>query len=243
MVILEDTRQQAGKHSIKHEWFRRNGIHIQRYALICGDYQIPGDGSVAIDSKKDILELIGDIQVSGIAKKDVKAALCDYFGASESDGRVEALYSLICDDDSDRFPEQQISDYCFENNISEDIQDKCQDLYVKRHGFFHRGLIRAKQHGVRLYVLVENRDGVKDINTLFRWVNPRSRIFVNSGQQIGWCKNGKPRYKKVQKYPHCMQGATLAKACLTMQLKYGVTFVFCRPEEAGERIVKLLGGG
>ena len=36
-------------------------------------------------------------------------------------------------------------------------------------------------------------------------------------------------------------GDVLAKAMLTMQLKYGVEFVFCRPAEAGEKILELLG--
>ena len=58
---------------------------------------------------------------------------------------------------------------------------------------------------------------------------------------IGVRKNGIPRYKKVQKYPYAMTGERLAKACLTMQLKYGVEFQFCRPEEAGKKILDLLG--
>ena len=42
-------------------------------------------------------------------------------------------------------------------------------------------------------------------------------------------------------YPNATKGETLAKACLTMQLKYGVEFLFCRPEDAGEKILELLG--
>ena len=36
-------------------------------------------------------------------------------------------------------------------------------------------------------------------------------------------------------------GTILAKAMLTMQLKYGVEFVFCRPEDAGAKVLELLG--
>ena len=112
---------------------------------------------------------------------------------------------------------------------------------MKRHGFFHRGLKRAEFGDVKLYVLVENRDGVKSIDDLFRWQNPRLKYWKNSDEVIGTYKNGKPRYKKVQMYPNATKGETLAKACLTMQLKYGVEFLFCRPEEAGEKILELLG--
>jgi len=66
------------------------------------------------------------------------------------------------------------------------------------------------------------------------------RIFVNSKQVIGYFKNGNPKYKKIQKYPNAMSGEKLAKACITMQLKYGVEFMFCTPEESAKRILSLL---
>lgn len=34
----------------------------------------------------------------------------------------------------------------------------------------------------------------------------------------------------------------VADVMLTMQLKYGVEFVFCRPEDAGAKVIELLGG-
>ena len=61
MIILEDTRNQVGKHDKKNEYFRHNGIEVRRTKLYCGDYTLPTDQSVCIDTKKDIQELIGDI--------------------------------------------------------------------------------------------------------------------------------------------------------------------------------------
>ena len=61
MIILEDTRQQAQKHDLKHKWIEQNGITIRRQALYCGDYTLPTDQSVCIDTKKDIQELVSDI--------------------------------------------------------------------------------------------------------------------------------------------------------------------------------------
>ena len=61
MILLEDTRQQACKHNIKHKWFESNGIEIRRTKLYCGDYSLPTDQSICLDSKKDIQELISDI--------------------------------------------------------------------------------------------------------------------------------------------------------------------------------------
>ena len=61
MILLEDTRQQAERHNIKHKWFAENGIEIRRSKLWVGDYTLPANQSVCIDTKKDIQELIGDI--------------------------------------------------------------------------------------------------------------------------------------------------------------------------------------
>ena len=61
MIILEDTRQATGKHDLKHKYFEENGIEIRRTKLYVGDYTLPTNQSVCIDTKKDIQELIGDI--------------------------------------------------------------------------------------------------------------------------------------------------------------------------------------
>ena len=61
MILLEDTRQQAKKHDIKHQWFEKNGITIRRQALYVGDYTLPTNQSICVDSKFSIQELVGDI--------------------------------------------------------------------------------------------------------------------------------------------------------------------------------------
>ena len=61
MILLEDTRQQANKHDAKHRWFEQHDVQIRRQALYVGDYTLPTDQSVCIDTKKDIQELVSDI--------------------------------------------------------------------------------------------------------------------------------------------------------------------------------------
>lgn len=59
MVIQEDTRQQAGKHYIKHAYFNDNGINLIRCKLPFGDYApVP---PVSIDTKKDMDEIAANI--------------------------------------------------------------------------------------------------------------------------------------------------------------------------------------
>jgi len=52
MIILEDTRQQTGKHDAKHDYFEKHGIEIRRTKLYVGDYTLPTNQSVCVDTKK-----------------------------------------------------------------------------------------------------------------------------------------------------------------------------------------------
>ena len=61
MIILEDTRNKPGKHDLKGAWFADHSISVVRTKLWVGDYTLPTDQSICIDTKKDIQELVGDI--------------------------------------------------------------------------------------------------------------------------------------------------------------------------------------
>ena len=151
-VILEDTRQQAGKHDVKHEWWAERGFTLVRSKLAFGDYCRPPE--VAVDTKASIQELALDID--------------------------------------------------------------------QEHARFRRELVGARDAGTRLYVLVENDAGVVDLEGLAGWVEPdvdfRKRRFAQRR----------------------IEGVRLAKACATMQARYGVTFRFCAPEDAARMVSEIL---
>ena len=167
MILLEDSRQKPDKHDAKNRWFKAHGIEVRRTKLYCGDYTLPTDQSVCIDTKKDIQELVSD----------------------------------ICGKQHERF------------------RAECQ---------------RAQESGIKLIILTENVGGhvrnniiqptIRSLDDLHLWKNPR--LFIMSG--------GK------QKYPKATRGVTLMRACMTMQAKYGVEFLFCTPQESGRRIMEIL---
>lgn len=241
MILVEDTRQQRLKHNLKRDYFRSKGIVIRKETLDCGDYTLINDRSIVVDTKKDIQELIGDILVKCMPLKEIEPAVHTIYEKYGLAGYPEEkMIRLIFDDDSDRYPEREILVVCNDHGFPDDAEKEFQKLYTKRHGFFHRGLKRAEYGDVKLYILVENKDGVRNIQDLFGWKNPRLNIWKNTEEVIGVYKNGKARYRKEQAFPNATRGEQLAKACLTMQKKYGVEFQFCTPEEAGERILSLL---
>lgn len=61
MIIAEDSRQQAGKHRNIHRQLGAKGHQVVRTKLYVGDYQLINRGDVAVDTKKDMLELCMDI--------------------------------------------------------------------------------------------------------------------------------------------------------------------------------------
>lgn len=151
ITLIEDTRQQAKKHEMKHKFFADNGIKVVRSKLPCGDYANIKNMGRIVDTKRDIQEIIGNI--------------------------------------------------------------------TKGHKRFIRECELAREAGIQLIILIENDDGVTCINDLYGWYNKRLRIS-----------------------PKATTGRTLAKILTGIEYRHGVKFAFCRPIEAGERIIELLGG-
>lgn len=138
-------------------------------------------------------------------------------------------------------------------DTKKDIQELVGNVCGKQHARFRDECILAQNNGIKLYVLVQNVGGsvkgtkdfynptIMKLEELANWQNPRLFEMKNSNEIIGHCRNGKPRYKRVQKYPGATKGETLMKACKTMQEKYGVEFVFCHNSEQGAKVLELLG--
>lgn len=91
---------------------------------------------------------------------------------------------------------------------------------TEEHNRFRRELIRARDMGTHLYILVENDEGIRSLADVMRWTNPR---LIDS--------------------PKAITGIRLAKAMRTMELRYGCNFVFCPPECAAAYICKILERG
>lgn len=118
-------------------------------------------------------------------------------------------------------------------DTKKDLQEIIGNICGLQHDRFRDECILAQNNEIQLYVLIENVDGVKSIDDLETWDNPRLRMQK-------WVTTPSGQRRKVLKYPDATKGTTLAKAMRTMQEKYGVEFLFCRPEESGKQILSLL---
>lgn len=151
MWFIEDSRQQADKHQIKHDYWNLNGHKVLRCKLPFGDYAPPP--RVAVDTKANMSEIATNIGNSA---------------------------------DHKRFREE---------------------------------LKLAQMYGCHLVVLVENDEGIRTLEDVRRWMNPR-RFYSSKA----------------------IDGERLYKSMATMSERYGVEFRFCAPEDAGRIVVEILEG-
>lgn len=121
-------------------------------------------------------------------------------------------------------------------DTKKDMQEIVGNICGQQHERFRDECILAQNNGIKLYVLIENTDGIRKLEDVFKWQNPRMHRYnkIAYMHRLGkWQNIPLPKAAPTN-------GQTLAKAMLTMQAKYGVEFHFCRPEEAGKRILELL---
>jgi len=116
-------------------------------------------------------------------------------------------------------------DYAYPPNISVDTKENMEEIAgniggsKKEHERFKNECIKAKNAGTHLYVLVETVWPIESINDVHTWENP-DLIYR----------------------PKAITGERLEKAMKTMSERYGVTFMFCSPEDSAKTIVKILNG-
>ena len=114
-----------------------------------------------------------------------------------------------------------------------DIQEAIGNICGPQHDRFRDEVILAQRNQIKLYILIENTDGVSTLDDLDTCENPRKKMKK-------WVSVADGGRKRVPVSQNATKGVSLAKAMRTMQEKYGVTFLFCKPEEAGAKILELL---
>lgn len=135
-----------------------------------------------------------------------------------------------------------VGDYANIKNLSvvidskKDLQECVGNICGKEHARFRRECQLAQENDIKLIILVEHGWGVKSIDDVALWHNPRIDT---------WNRTVKALQRKCQSTAGMRpptSGETLSKAMRTMQEKYGVEFQFCSRGDAGKRIVEILGG-
>lgn len=121
-------------------------------------------------------------------------------------------------------------------DTKKDMQEIVGNICGKQHDRFKDECVLAQNNGIQLYVLVENQGGISCLDDVPGWKNPRTEryeMIVSKHKEGKWKRVPEPKAPPTT-------GETLAKCMKTMQDRYGVKFLFCHPDETGERILQLL---
>ena len=127
-----------------------------------------------------------------------------------------------------------VGDYALLNDQSLciDVKQGLSEVYsnlVQDHERFRRELIRARDAGIKLIVLVEEPK-TKTLEDVQDWVNPRSIIYQKKADQGIATQKAPPISSK-----------RLYNIMRTMAENYGVEWAFTTKQHCGERILELLG--
>ena len=135
-----------------------------------------------------------------------------------------------------------VGDYALMTDLSHVI-DRKQSLsevesnLIHDHERFRRECELARDNGIRLTVLVESGT-VETLDDVAEWVNPRRTRWEYLDRQHA---AGRMLDMKCSAKPP-VDGPTLQKAMQTMADRYGITWRFCRYQDAGKAIAALLEG-
>ena len=121
-----------------------------------------------------------------------------------------------------------------------DIDEVAKNINGKNHARFREECKRAKNDGYKLIILVENRDGVRDIDDLYHWTNGHC-VHCSIRRNAGCVPRDISTRCKRHGTRKPIQGPRLAKAMQTMSERYGVAFEFCSPHETARIICDKLG--
>ena len=134
-------------------------------------------------------------------------------------------------------------DYIIAPTISVDTKQGMGEVYgnlVQDHDRFRAECVRAQEDGTTLWILIENEDGLTCLDDVERWQNPRvDEYYSKYSFALAARKHGKQI--KIPSPP--VPNKRLVRMMETMSERYGVRWVFCRPDQTGEMIIRLLTEG
>lgn len=113
-------------------------------------------------------------------------------------------------------------------DTKESVDEIVSDI-IHQHERFRNEADRAMANGIKLYILVENKEGLKVLDDVLRWSNPRYRKYLKNKSKT---KPKKPPVPNEQLY----------KALKTFSERHGCKFIFTSPENAGRAVMYLLTG-
>lgn len=249
MVLIEDCGQKAHQHTIKNNYWKSQGIEVIRLPVASGDYILMNDKiQDVIDRKRKRnlevkkMDTLGTFDVSVDTKKNIEELYCDMVQQHDrfrdelllAHNNNIKLYILTENKNNVR----KIEDFVFWDNprkyiwmaevrkVFTDLQRKWYSNENAIKFLTNRNIPIPDKDIQKVYFKELKNIPLDDILT-----------YLKNKKVAAYLKENKI---KVRKKP--MDNNSLIKSMQEMELKYGVSFLFCSPEEAGEKVIELLNG-
>lgn len=136
-----------------------------------------------------------------------------------------------------------VGDYQSPPRVAVDTKYGMAEIYqdiVNDHDRFRAECIRAQEDDILLYILIEE-ENIKSLDDAEKWENPRKKKYDREyGLVIRAQQSGKMLNHKIPKPP--VSSERLVGMMRAMEMKYGIRFVFCHPNDTGGVVYRLLGG-
>ena len=136
----------------------------------------------------------------------------------------------------------EIGDYISPAPVAVDTKQGMGEVYtnlVQQHDRFRRECIKAQEDGTVLVILIENNEGLRCLDDVERWDNPRVYDYYHK-YAYALAANKQGKNLKVPAPP--ISNKRLIKMMETMTERYGVRWEFCSYEETGAKVVEILSG-
>lgn len=247
MVLIEDKGQKTEHHKIKNEYWESENIKVLRFPLPTGDYCIANEKVIdAINRKKarghDVkkMDFLGCYNIAVDTKKDL-AELYQNLVQSHTRFRDELilaqnnnikLYILVENEDNVKRLEdvacwKNPRYYMWMKNMRRVFTKIMKEWYRENNAikFFENRNIPIPASDIKKKYFEElKKVDIKDVVEYMK--NKKVKAYLKNNDI------------KVRKRP--MSNEALVKTMESMQNKYDVTFLFCTPEESGQKIIDLL---
>lgn len=130
-----------------------------------------------------------------------------------------------------------VGDYCFPSklDIAVDTKKDLSEIYnnlIQDHERFRAECDLAMRCGIKLYVLIESKEGFTSLDDIRRWKNPQYYRWLKTKRMAE--RMGKP----IPKPP--VSNVTLLKIMHSMMRDHGVIFEIVPQHLCGQRILQIL---
>ena len=133
-------------------------------------------------------------------------------------------------------------DYILAPKIAVDTKQGMGEVYsnlIQDHERFRRECIRAQEDGTVLVILIENDDGMRCLEDVEGWDNPRVHEYY---EKYAFALSARKKGKDIKIPAPPVNNNRLIKMMETMTERYGVRWMFCDKSETGAKVVEILSG-